>query len=231
MKNKDFVARVVNGIKALSKDAHISRRYILSIGKTKAKFLMSQKLDELSLNREDDLISQVQCFRLKREDVISCDIVEFRTCKDLMKSVHRIPETIFGKVGAGILKVTNIDGTVSYSYSTPNAITNKSKRRYGDKVNQNFYYIRDGYLYLPNSTNELVNIDILAINQAEVEEVSECSQCQECTSAWDSNFICPDRFVDLVLRETIQEVATIYRSSVADENPNLDSNIKSATTK
>ena len=64
MKNKDFVARAVNGIKALSKDAHISKRYILSIGRAKAKFLMSQKWDELTLNKEDTLISQVKCFKV-----------------------------------------------------------------------------------------------------------------------------------------------------------------------
>ena len=231
MNNKDFVARVVNGIKGLSKDAHISKRYILGIGRAKAKFLMSQKLDELSLFKEDQIISTVNCFRLKPDYIISCDIVEFRRCESLMKSVERIPETIFGKVGAGIIAVTNLDGTKKYSYATPNAISKKKKRRYSDKVNQRFFYIRDGYLYLPNSTTELVNIDLFAINEAEVNEVSECSKCTECTSAWDSKFICPDRFVDLVLRETIQEVASIYRTSIEDENPNLDSNIKSQTVK
>lgn len=231
MKNKDFVSRVVNGIKAISKDAHISKRYILGIGKAKAKFLMSQKLDELSLFKEDQIISTVNCFRLTKQDIVSCDIVEFRRCKNLMKSVKKIPETIFGKVGAGILSVTNIDGTKLYTYSTPNAIINKSKRRYSDKVNQDFFYIRDGYLYLPDSTTELVNMTIFALDEAEVEEVSECKQCEGCTSAWDSKFICPDRFIDLVLRETVQEVASVYRTSVADENPNMDENQKSQTVK
>lgn len=230
MKNKDFVARVVNGIKALSKDAHISKRYILNIGRTKAKFLMSQKWDEFSLNKEDELISQVKCFRLDKQDIVSCDIVEFRTCKDLMKSVCKIPETIFGKAGVAILSVTNIDGTIDYDYATPSAIRNKSKRRFSDKVDQNFFYVRDGYLYLPNSTNELVDFDIIAIDKTEVQEVSECSKTGgDCHSAWDNAFVCPDRLADLVLKDTIQEVATIYRTSVADENPNLDENVKGQT--
>jgi len=229
MKNKDFVARAVNGIKALSKDAHISKRYVLSIGRAKAKFLMSQKWDEFSLFREDSLISPVRCFRLEKQDIISCDIVEFRRCKDLMKSVNKLPETISGKIGAGIISVASIDGTINYDYATPNGIRNKSLRRFGDKVNQDFYYIRDGYVYLPNSTNELIDLDMLALDEAEVSAVSECSTCDECISAWDNNFICPDRFLDLVLRETIQEIASIYRTSVADENPNLDENQKSKT--
>lgn len=230
MKNKDFVARAVNGIKALSKDAHISKRYILSIGRAKAKFLMSQKWDELTLNKEDTLISQVKCFKLEKQDTISCDIVEFKTCKDLMKSVNKVPETISGKVGLGILSVASIDGNIDYNYATPNAIRNKSKRRFSHKVNQNFFYIRDGYMYLPNSTNELIDIDMLAIDGIQVEDVSECSKCEECLSAWDHNFICPDRFVDLVLRETMQEIASIHRTSVEDTNPNWDSNQKGKTT-
>ena len=231
MKNKEFVSRVVNGIKALQKDTHISKRYILSIGKAKAKFLMSQKLDELTLFKEDGIISTVKCFRLKEDDIVSCDIVEFRRCSSLMKSAEKLPETLFGKTGAGIISITTIDGIKEYTYSTPNALINKRKRKYSNKVNQNFYYIRDGYLYIPDSKVELVNIAIFALDIKEVEDVSECSTCDTCKSALDNEFICPDRFVDLVLRETLQEVASIYRTSVADENPNWDENQKSQTTK
>jgi len=231
MKNKEFVARIVNGIKALNKDGHISRRFVLSIGRAKAKFLMSQKLDELTLFKEDAILSTVRCFRLEKQKTVVCDILEFRRCDSLMKSVNKVPETIFGKTGAGILTVSSLDGMKEYTYATPNAIINKSKRKYSSKVNQDFYYIRDGYLYLPNSSNEMVDMTMFALNQLEVEAVSECSECDSCQSAWDKEFICPDRFTDLVLRETLQEIASIYRTTPADENPNWDENQKSATTK
>ncbi len=61
--NGEFVSRVVNGLKALTKDSHISARYIAHIGKIKAKFLMGQKLDEMTLFKEDGLITTVPCFR------------------------------------------------------------------------------------------------------------------------------------------------------------------------
>ena len=35
--NGEFVSRVVNGIHALDKDSHVSRRWILNIGRTKAE--------------------------------------------------------------------------------------------------------------------------------------------------------------------------------------------------
>ena len=37
--NGEFVSRVVNGIHALDKDSHVSRRWILNIGRTKADLI------------------------------------------------------------------------------------------------------------------------------------------------------------------------------------------------
>ena len=99
--NNEFVSRVVNNLKGLSKDAHISKRFILSTGRTKSKFLMSQKLDELTMFREEDCITTIPCFELERIDYKSCDIFEFRLCDKLMRSKHKLPEGFFGKNGAG----------------------------------------------------------------------------------------------------------------------------------
>ena len=230
MKNKDFVSRIVNGLRAITKDTHISKRYILGVGRDKAAFLMSQKYDELSLNKEDNIVSTIRCFNLKEIDVVRCDIVEFRTCKKLMKSTKKLPQTITGKQGPGILSVTSIDDNVDYDYNTTSKLRSNSKRRYTDKVNQKFFYVRDGHLYLPDSEVELVDIVLFAIDTAEVDAVSECSDCPECLSSWDRIFVCPDRFIDLVERETIQEIASVYGSRVPDENPNMDENQKSQTT-
>ena len=40
--NGEFVSRVVNGIHALDKDSHVSRRWILNIGRTKAESYTAQ---------------------------------------------------------------------------------------------------------------------------------------------------------------------------------------------
>lgn len=231
MTQAEIVARVVNGLKALTKDTHISKRYILSIAKAKAKFLMSQKLDEGSLFKEDGIISTIECFKMKQVDVKACDIFEFRLCNNLMKSCVKLPEGLFGKTGAGIVDIMNIDGTVSYDYVTPRMYSKNVKRKFYNPNKMHYYYIKDGYLYLPDSMNEIVEIRMFALDKTEVEDACDCKDNKNnCTSKWETEFVCPDRFVDLVIRETLQEVASIYRTSVADENPNLDENIKSATT-
>lgn len=225
--NSEFVSRVSNNLRALTKDGHISDRLILKTGRVKAKFLMAQKLDEMTLFKEDGIISTVECFRLERIDYKTCDIFEFRLCDDIMKSENKLPDGIFGKNGSGIISVVSMDGSLKYNYITPNSFSNLQKRKYR-RDTSNYFTIKDGYLYLPNSTNELVEIRMIATNRKEVEEVSSCKDCN-CKNIWDYEFVCPDRFLDLVVKDTLQELGSIYRTSPVDSNPNMDINQKSQT--
>lgn len=227
--NNEFVSRIVNNLKALTKDGHISRRFVLNIGKTKARFLMSQKLDEMTLFKEDGIISGLDCFELKRVDVKECGIFEFRLCQNLMKSVCKIPDGLFGKNGSGIISVFNVDGSKEYHYITPNRYTGRKHRSY-TRSSVGLYTIKDGYLYLLDSTNELVELRLIPLNKWELEEKCSCRKEEKtCKSYWDYDFVCPDRFLDLVVRDTLQEIASIYRTSIPDENGNLDENIKTRT--
>ena len=228
--NSEFVSRIVNGIKALTKDSHVSKRYILNIGRNKARFLIAQKLGELSLTRESSIISSVNCVKMVPITIKECPIVEFKLCKNLMRSEKKIENLITSKNFSGITSVVNLDGTVVYSEVTPSQYRRNKIRKINNKKNRNYFYIKDGYIYLPDSENEMIDIELININGEEITDVSSCSEC-DCTSVWDRNFIIPDRMLDLVIKDTIQEVATIYRSSIEDENPNLDSNIKSQTIK
>jgi len=233
--NKEFVSRVVNGGKFLSKDSHISGRYILGIGRTKARFLLSQKLDELTLSREEGIKTNIQCFAMERITSRDCGIVEFKLCNKLMKSCKKLPEGIFGKVGSGITRITNIDESLEYDFTTPSQYARHNRRRrIYNRGNVRYYYLKDGYLYLPGSNAHLVDIDMITLDKVEASKLSTCGadttiDSFECSN-WDTDFVCPDRFMDLVLQETINEVASFYRSSISDENPNLDGHEKTKTT-
>lgn len=229
--NNDFVSRVANNIRALSKDSHISRRFILRVGRDKSKFLMSQKLDEMTMFKEEGIITTIECFRLHRLTHKSCDIFEFKLCNDLMRSEDKLPEGIFGKNGSGIVSITSVDGMHEYNYITPQDYARLSNRKYKRETSRH-YYVKDGYLYLPDSTTELVEVRLFVLDAKEAEEACECNTNKdECKSIWDYQFICPDRFLDLVVKDTMQEIAGIRQRITPDENPNMDENQKSATTK
>lgn len=226
--NNEFVSRVVNNIKGLSKDSHISKRFILNTGKTKARFLISQKLDELTLFKEEGIITTVPCVELESVDSKTCEIFEFSTCANVMRSIKKLPEGIFGKNGSGIISATNMEELVTYSYITPNAFRNLQKRSKYSRDTTRYYTIKDGRIFLPNSTNELLEIRMITLNRKEAEDVSSCQECA-CKSIWEYDFICPDRFLDLVVKDTLQEIASIWRTSVEDANPNMEPNQKTST--
>lgn len=230
--NAEFVSRIVNNLKALSKDAHISRRFILGIGRMKSSFLISQKIDEMSMFKEEALIATISCFRLELIEAKVCDIFEFRLCRNVTKSTCKLPEGFFGKNGAGIVSITSIDGEQVYNYTTPQRYALTLRNKYTRVGKARYYYIKDGYLYLPDSTNELVEIRMFISDKDKAYEACNCGDKKEikCTSKWESEFVCPDRFLDLVVKDTLQEVGSFYRTSVADENPNLDENQRSKTT-
>ena len=228
--NLEFVSRIVGDLKANTKDGRMSRRQILSIGQDKSRFLMSQKLDEMTLFREEGLISTISCFELENVPLIECDLVDIPHCKSVMKSVNKIPEGLFGKNGSGILAVMSIDNSKRFDFT--------SQRRYKDIKNMKYlrdkgryYTIQNGYLYLLDSEVEMVYIQMIALKKEQTIEASSCSsQEAKCQSVWEQVFICPDRFYDLVVRDTLTELANIYRTSVEDSNPNLDVNQKGKTT-
>lgn len=226
--NNEFVSRVVNNLKAITKDGHISKRFILGIGKVKAKFLISQKLDEMTLFREDSIITSIPCFEMAPIESKHCDVFEFRTCQRVMKSVKKLPEGIFGKNGSGIISVTSVDELKDYTYISPKRFNDLKKRKYTRNTSR-YYYIKDGYLYLPDSTNELLEIRMITLDKQEADAVSSCAGCN-CKSIWEYEFVCPDRFLDLVVKDTLQEIGSIYRSSVEDANPNMEPNQKTTTT-
>lgn len=228
--NAEFVSRIVNNLKATTKDGRANRRHILAIGQDKARFLMSQKLDELTMFREEGIISYVPCFELEEEPIVRCDFIDLRICKTMMKSKHKLPEGLFGKTGAGIIEVSSLDGDERFVHTTPTTLRNLSNLKYKRNTTKN-YLIRDNYLYLPNSSVEAVNLTMFVIEPYKTKDVSACCEEEEkCKSNWDYTFICPDRFLDLVIRDTLAEMANIYRTSVEDSNPNLDVNSKGKDT-
>lgn len=228
MTQGEFVSRVINESKSLTKDDHISRRYILFTGKNKVKTYLSQKFDELSLFREDGIIQSINCLQMIPQNTVDCGIVEFSRCKSLMRSRYKLPETIFGKKGAGVVSVSTLDGTYNYKYSTVKSYARSLRRKYKSKQDS-FYYIVDGYLYLPNSKTEMVDIRIISLEEKVSEQLSGCEECDECKSNWDYTFVVPDRMLEPVIRDTINEIVSINKRIVSDENPNLDSNQKQQT--
>lgn len=227
MTNGEFVSRVINGLRAINIDDHISRRYILNIGQNKSKFYIAQKLTEKTLFRETNLFRTIECFKLDEEETLKCGVHEFMRCDSLMKSRKKIPGLVFNRLGSSVVSITSLNGDIEFQPTTPKSYKNSKDRRYVQKLGVKHFYIKDGFLYLPDSTVEYVTITYIPFDETEVEEVSQCGNetNEGCKSVWDYEFIVPDKLSEQVVTETIQEVFNSKRVPV-DTLPNLDENQK-----
>ena len=224
MTNGDFVARVLNGLRALNKDEHISKRYILKIGQNKSKFYISQKLLDKTLFRESNLFKTIQCLKLNEEETIKCGIHEFMRCDSLMKSKKKIPGLIYSRLGASIISVTSLNGDIEFVPTSLKGYINSRNRPNVKKLNIKYYYIQDNYLYLPDSSIGHVTLTYIPFDETDIDECSECGDEVSnggCKSVWDYDFKVPDKLSEQVITETIQEVSMV-RKIPTDNLPNGD---------
>ena len=220
--NSEFTSRVLNGLNSLSKDDRISRRYILHVGKQKSTFYISQKLNDRSLFREDNIYTTLDCFELERIESVKCDIIEFRKCKSVMKSKKKLPKLIYSRYGNTLKEVTTIDGETEFKPTTPSQYRRDKNRVSGtDYID---YYVKDGYLYLLDTEIKLVNLYLLTVELDELDNASACST-PGCKSLWEYEFVVPDKLEEIIIAETVKEVA-MKKQVPLDENPNLNNNEK-----
>jgi hypothetical protein len=146
-----------------------------------------------------------------------------------MKSKCKLPETITGRSANAIIYVASLDGSVEYKLISTLDFELLKRRKYV-KNKSNFYLLKEGHLYLPDSTTEVVMLDIITMDAKQAKDCG-CSEVEDCTSLWDEKFICTDLLEETVRAQTVQEIAGIYSRTTKDENPNLDENQRTATVK
>lgn len=226
MTRGEFVSSVINAIQAVNKDDRVSRRYVYHIANRMAKSLIALGIENKTLKNDRTVFTVINCFELEKIDTIKCPVVEFKTCKVLMKSVNKLPELISNKYGEVVDSVSTLDGEILFSYSNPKTYLRDRKRTNSNLSSK--FYIQDGYLYIPNIDVEAVNIVVASLEVESEDTLSACSECDDCKSFWDYEFNIPDSLY-LVLRQAVLAEMGFMKQVIPDENPNLDVHQKTAT--
>ena len=222
MTNKEQADRLLAMLRLTSKDRYVSRRLVLTVLWEKMRFLISQKLRDRSLYREENLYTTIDCMEFEPIQGYACDIVEFRSCKNIMKSKKPIKGLIYSRYGSSIRMVTNLDSSERLNRTTPTDHIRNTKRK-GYKAEPAFYD-RNGYLYILETSMERGVVDLITLNLKEAEEISSCSRKQNCKSILDYEFVGSDKLKEVAIQEAYNEITSLYLSVPPDENPNNNEN-------
>lgn len=213
MKNSELVDLIIVQFKLNNVDEVPPRRFILKSARAITTTLISQKLLERTLSREASLYTQINCVEFERSERIQCPIVDLRRCNTLMKSKKPLPKPVFSRLGASIKNIRSIDDSFSFTISYPEDIRRDKNRKFKYDGDIKIYLGTDGHLYIPDEEIYVLSLDVLTMF------TDECDCDENCKSAWDYEFIVPDRFLMNVVDLTSQKLLT-YRQVPEDQNPN-----------
>ena len=215
MTNSEAVSKILNSFKLLNKDEHISRRYVLRLLRDVSKSLIAQKLLDRTLSEEQNLYTRIPCFEFEKVDIIRCPILEFRTCKTLMKGKKPLPELIYSRNGNSIKEVVSLDGGQELTITTPDKYRRDKKRRYKSEDEICIYVDSENYPYIPDHEIRTLDVTLLTMN---TEDAEGCNT-DECKNAWDYPFIVPHKLEDVVFKEALQIISNT-RQIPQEPNPN-----------
>lgn len=221
MINSEFVSRIMSQLRLENKDSYISKRAILFTGWSIAEKFLSQKIKNKSLHRNQNMFKEIPCIEFQPIDTYSCNIVEFRSCDDLMVSVKELPKLIATRYGVSIQSLYSIDRMAEFKQISLQQYR-LNKRRQPD-YNEDVFMVIDNKIYLPNSTVRSLTAYILALDGYDLNEMSDCTE--GCKSAWDYEFIATSDILEDVISATIQNFS-VTLSIPEDEAPNLNQNMK-----
>ena len=219
MTNREITSEIINILKSNNKDNRLSRRFILSLLRDSAEFLIAQKWGERSILTETSLYSYLPCFEFEKIDTKNCPSIEFRLCKTLMKSVKPLPKLIFSRLGASIKDIISVDGEFIFTYVDEAQYRRNKKRKYKLKNEIYIYLGADNYLYIPDNEIYSLDLTILTTDTNSVDDCSACSKKDKCLSAWDKEFIAPSKLIESIKDMTLQKLG-ITKQLREDNNPN-----------
>ena len=223
---REIIATIQESFNSTTKDTYIPRRLILSMIKLIAEDYISKKFNDKSLFREINLLDWIECIELKKEEVIKCKDLTLPNCEFVMMSEICLPNLIWHRFGSSVVMVTNVDKSVEYKIITESDYQKIRKQRFFDKFKGKYAIITsDNRLYIPDSEVERVSVLLYTLDE---NKLSACGCCDndECLSFWDVEVKIPDKLLNVIVDTVVQKL-TVRLQVPKDENPNMDSNIKS----
>lgn len=218
MTNEEIVSLIMNRFRALTQDKRLSRRYVLAEAVNTVKTYIEQRVGDRPMDLHS-LFEVIECLEMEKIDSVKCPVVEFKRCGILMRSKERLPKLLYTKYGPLVSEVTNITGDLEFKPSSLRSYKVNKRKTPLRNSSKNFYYVKDGYLYIPDI--EIYSVNLLAVSLDSYGKMSASSCGDKCQSLWEMEFKIPEK-LGLSIVDKVTEAISINRQIPIDPNPNLN---------
>lgn len=218
---RNIVSDIAGDIRAITHDDRYSYRFLANKFLDKIQYFLRQDAKSREVFRDMSMWETINCIKL--EDITGCkDCGITIVCNTLKKSKDKMPQsydTSYGK----LIKVITIDGSREFTQISSFSYKDYTNKQYGAK-NQGYYWIENGYLYVPDTEIDTIRVMIVPKNSNDVAFLN--GECIDCVSPLDAKINYPDYLITLAKQETVKEIAGIDKRIVQDEKGDLNTNIK-----
>lgn len=213
---RQAIHRVKRLFREINADSRLSDRTVYSLMLNHTKWLIYRESEKLKLIKTDAPFQKLKCVRVIEAPLIDpcCGIKSKCT---VYRTEERLPEIYEDGAGVIIRAVNTIDGSKSLNQIKASEWERKQENPWLDKNKKNsFYFFHDGYLYFPNGSWKMVEVDALFKN--DITDLSLCddpSTCddetKQCKRFLDTNFIIPEYLEAQLFEAVLKDLANTYK--------------------
>lgn len=216
----ESISRVRGIIKAAQEDAFITDRFVYSIVSKYAKVIIERQSKEKKLMGHDDLFEMLPFVELIDVNKIEADCAPIKTNCVIKRTEKKLPKMFTGKKGPLIRKIYSVDGSQTFTKTTPAQYIELSNSTCFKYNKTSYYWFRNGYLYLPDNDVEAIMIEALWEDLLD----GFCTlNDDDCTSMQDRQFPLPEYLFAEVEQMAEQEFGMTMKvpDDGADDGQNI----------
>lgn len=219
---RQAISDIINDLKSYDLDDKFSYRFIASKLKGNIENFLKQDAVDRTILKINELWKPLTCITLKDAYDPTCSPFYEQEYTSLRVSEKKIPEVYTTKFG-NLIKIINLNNSNEYT-QTKSFLYKDISNRAVKYSKIKYYWIEDGYLYIPDSNTDEVRGFGLFKDSQEADFFNGTVDC--CYKPLDSLLLVPDYIIKIAKEEVVQQLAGVSKQLVEDTNPNLNSNIK-----
>lgn len=218
---RSAISDINNDLAAIDLDSKFSLRFIASKLRGKIETIFRQDSVDRNILNINEIWAPLTCIKLEDISAEICSTL-YEDCDCLKKSTKKIPQVYTTKYG-NLFKILTVNKGIEFKMIKPFEYKDIKTREFkSNKIK--YYWIEEGYLYLPDCfIEEVTGYGVFKDSQ---EAALFNGTIPECYMPLDSVLLVPDYILDVAKTAISAELAQINRRIVPDNNPNINSNDK-----
>lgn len=221
----EFISRVRVELREINADSRLPKKFIYSIGQSKLKILISQMSDSLKLIKDNTIFQTLKCLKVAPVPTID-ECCGLKSSCEIWRTVDKLPKSFADEDGIIIKNILSVDGSTEFTLTTPKALkrilADTSNAKYDKKK---YCYYSDGYIYIAKERVKLIKMegyfeeDVTKYNK-QCDACKDCDKESKCVSFLDSTWMVPKKLEEVIISQTVTELANIYKRMPEDDTVN-----------